>query len=159
MKFLKVAFILILPIIFCTGCNNSLPLAKVSRDSELTGGNLSFSVIENKIYFGGEGEFVQFYEANIAKGWEVSGNRVGIVLTAPAGVNEFDTGTLTMQGKTISSGVFYSTVNGEKIGKVALYPLVSSDEREVEIKITWQDGTAEQSYKVIINDKTNFMEG
>lgn len=159
MKFLKLAFLLILPILLCTGCNDSLPLAKISRDSELTGGSLPFSVVENKIYFGGEGECVQFYDVDVTKGWDKAGNRVGIVLSAPAGVNEFDTGTLSMQGKTISSGGFYSTVNGEKIGKVTLYPLVSPDEREVEIKITWQDGTAEQSYKVIINDKTSFMEG
>lgn len=156
---LFVAFLVIFPLIM-VGCGDStIGNANVTRDSEMTGGSLSFEYNKTarEIFFGGEGEAIQFYEADILKGWNESGNRLGLILQAPSEVDDFETGTLTLQGKTMTAGSFYRTVNGEKIGEVVLYPLVKENEREIEIKITWQDGTAEQVYKIIIKAGTILM--
>lgn len=157
MKGLKIYLLVCLVALLLSGCSRALPLARVERDEELTGGNLSFKIEGDKIYLGGKDQCLQFYEANIAKGWAEAGNRVGLVFYAPSKIEDFDTGTLVFQGKTIQGGEFYQTVNGQKTGKVTLYPLFTSEKRTAEIKITWQDGTAEQTYQVIIDDQTSFM--
>ena len=154
-----VVFLLVFPLIM-VGCGDfAVGNADIIRDSEMTGGTLSFEYNKDtrEIFFGGEGEVIQFYEADILKGWNESGNRLGIIMQAPSEVTEFETGTLTMQGQSLSAENFYRTVNGEKIGEVVLYPLVKENEKEIEIKITWQDGTKEQVYKIIIKNGTQLM--
>lgn len=154
-----VAFLLVFPLIM-VGCGGSaVGNANVVRDSEMTGGTLSFEYNKGtrEIFFGGEGEVIQFYEADILKGWNESGNRLGLILQVPGEVTDFETGTLTLQGKTMTAGSFYRTVNGEKIGEVALYPLVKENEKGIEIKITWQDGAKEQVYKIVIKNGTQLM--
>ena len=37
------------------------------------------------------------------------------------------------------------------------HPIVSEDNKEFEIKITWQDGWEEQIYKIVIKSGTSFM--
>ena len=145
--------------LFFVGCSEKLPYATVTRDSENIGGSISFAYNQDlgEIYFGGEGEEIQYYESDITKGWEKAGCRVGIKLTPPIKIKEHETGTLTYQGKTISSGDFYREVNGQKIGEVVIYPLIEDIDKEIEIKITWQDGIDEQTYKVKIVKGTRLM--
>ncbi len=143
------------------GCGDeNLPNAKVTRDSEMTGGSLSFEYNQESghIYVGGQDEIVQFYDSNITKGWQEEGNRIGLVFYAPKKLSDYETGTLSFQGETFSGGGFFRRVNGEKIGEVIIYPLISEEDKEIEIKITWQEGIKEQVYKLIIKKGTTFMQ-
>ncbi len=143
-----------------TGCNQTLPLANCTRDSENIGGSISFKYNKStgEIFIGGENEQIQYYEKNIARGWQEGGNRIGLKFVAPSMVKEYETGSISIQGKTISSGDFYQEVNGQKTGEAIIYPLIKNIEEVIEIKITWQDGSEEQVYKVIIKEGTQLMQ-
>ena len=159
MRKLLIVIFIFFPILLI-GCSENLLYAEVNRDSENVGGSISFDYNKDLgiITIGGENEQIQYYKEDIAKGWEESGNRVGIKFTAPAKVKEYETGTLSYQGKTISSGDFYREVNGQKIGEAVVYPLIKDVDKEIEIKITWQDGIEEQTYKVKIAKGTVLMQ-
>jgi len=158
MRKLLIVIFIFLPILLI-GCSEKLPYAEVNRDSENVGGSISFDYDKDLgiITIGGENEQIQYYKEDIAKGWEESGNRVGIKFTAPVKVKEYETGTLSYQGKTISSGDFYREINGQKIGEVVVYPLIKDINKDIEIKITWQDGIEEQTYKLKIAKGTTLM--
>lgn len=146
--------------IFLSGCNQTLPFANCTRDSENIGGSISveYNKSTGEIFIGGENQQIQYYEANIARGWQEGGNRVGLKFTAPSKVKEYETGSVSLQGKTITSGDFYQEVNGQKTGIAFVYPLIKNVDEEIEIKITWQDGSEEQVYKLIIKEGTRLME-
>lgn len=144
-----------------TACQHDLPYSQVSRDSEMTGGSLSF-VYDNEshtAFFGGEGEIVQFYHADIAKGWKEEGCRVGVMLTAPSQVDDFESGSIWVDGEKIQGGEFFNFVGETRVRRVNLTPIVSKEKSEIEIKIEWSDGVPAQVYKIQIKEGTQFMEG
>ena len=87
--------VLIFPMICFSGCNEKrFDYQLLQRDSYNTGGNLSFvyDSQSHTAHFGGEDEFVQFYDEDIAKGWTEKGCRIGVMLTIPKGLNDFKSG-------------------------------------------------------------------
>ena len=140
-------FCLILSAFSLSGCDDKrLASAKIER---VEGANFQYDPFSQEVTFGGAGFFLERYSEDMTKGTQ-EGYRVGIKMIAPAGVDDFETGTLSMQGKTISGGEFYREVNGQKTGEVILYPVFQKVDDVVEIKVIWQDGVAEQTYKVKI---------
>lgn len=163
MKFLKKSSLPLLSLVLAlmlSACGGQLEYTAIERNSEMTGGSLTFSYDREShtAIFGGQGEFVQFYSKDITKGWEEDGCRVGIVLTAPSNIKDFESGSLTIDGKKFIAGEFYQTVNNQKVGRVELTPLVSQDKREIEIKISWSENSPAQVYKIKIKDGTEFMQ-
>ena len=159
MKYLKLPALALICLFLLTACQQNLPYSSVTRDDEMTGGSLSFSYNEEAhiAEFGGEGEIVQFYSADIAKGWEEEGCRVGIAFSAPSEVKDFEGSSIWVDGEKIAGGEFYQTVNGQKVGRVVLTPLVSEEKREIQIKVEWNDNSPAQTYKIRIKDGTQFM--
>lgn len=162
MKIRKLGLVslLFLPMLFCSGCGKTTyDYVALERDAERTGGSVSFSYNPDThiAIFGGEGEEIQYYQMDIAKGWLESGCRVGVMLSAPADIQEFDTGILTLDGTMFNGGKFYQTIHGQKTGNVILYPLVSAEKMSIEIKVIWQDGAEEQTYQIQIAPGTTFM--
>ena len=151
--FLIFAIILILP--FCSGCDKTFEMAEVSRNNEQTGGALSFEYnkFAGKITFGGEGEVVQFYEANLAKGWTEEGARVGIKIKAPEGLDNYEAIKVWVDGTENPPYFKHSYVVGQKTGEIELSPKVEDVEKEIEVKISWQSGSNEQKYLI------NFAKG
>lgn len=142
-----------------SGCGSrEFSSAKVESVGGLIGGGtkLEYNKDLKEIYVGGEGEKLAYFEQDIASGIERPGYYVGLMFTAPQEVDEFETGVLSFQGKTISAGRFYKMVNGQKTREFVVYPEFTEEKREVDIKITWQDGSKEQSYKVIVLPQTQF---
>ena len=159
MKRVLISCFIFICLFVISACQQDLPYQKLSRDDEMTGGSLTF-VYDNEShtgFFGGEGEIVQFYNADIAKGWKEDGCRVGVSLTAPSEVTDYESGSLWVDGEKIQGGEFYQTVGENKVGRVVLTPLVSEEKREIEIKVEWSDGIPEQVYKIQIKDGTQFM--
>lgn len=160
MKKLMLPIVIFAALLMLSACQQVYPFSNVTRDDEMTGGSLDFSYNKSAqiIEFGGEDQLVQFYAADIAKGWEEEGCRVGAVFHAPSEVEDYDSGNVWVDGKKMAGGEFYSLVNGKKMGKVVLTPLVSEEKREVEVKFEWTDNSKAQVYKIKIKEGTKFME-
>lgn len=154
-----VIFSIFLCVLMLCGCGSkTLESANVEPVADLTNGGVKIEYNKDlkEIYVGGEGEVLNYFEPDIALGVDKPGWRVGLKFTAAAEVTEYETGIMTMQGKTISAGQFYRNVNGQKSRDMIVYPVFSEEEREIEIKVIWQDGTKEQTYKVKVLPHTQF---
>ena len=91
---------------FIAGCGGkSFVQPKLSRDVYNTGGNISFYYdnITNAAIFGGNGEIIQYYEPDVAKGWEEGGNRIGIQIVLPNSVKDASSGSAELNGKDYTS--------------------------------------------------------
>ena len=142
------------------GCGSKeLDSASIVRDDLRTGGSLSFVYDKNQrvTYVGGEDEVVQFSEADESKGLS-EGCRIGLKVTAPDENFDLETATLEMNGVNYSSGNFLETINGQKQRFFNLYPLVSKEDDEIKFSVTWQDGTKQQDYKIIMVSGTKYMQ-
>lgn len=142
------------------GCGSKeIDSASIVRDELRTGGSLSFVYDKNQrvAYVGGEDEVVQFSEADESKGLS-EGCRIGLKVTAPDENLDLETATLEMNGVNYSSGNFLETINGQKQRFFNLYPLVSKEDDEIKFSVTWQDGTKQQDYKIIMVSGTKYMQ-
>lgn len=161
MKFLKsslIALLIFTSLIFC-GCDKKLFLQPIlTRDNYNTGGSLTFVYDEQShvAYFGGVGEVVQYYEMDIAKGWTEKGCRVGVSLTIPSQVKDYKSATAKINGKEFNSNDFIVEIN-EETAIAQFQPIVSEDNRIINIKITWTEDSQAQEYKIIIKEGTLFM--
>ena len=162
MKFLKSAFaiLLVFASLFLYGCNKkefSQPL--LARDKYNTGGNLTFFYDHQAhiAYFGGEGEIVQFYQEDIAKGWTEKGCRVGVSMSIPNDLKGYKSATAKVNGKELSSNDFIVEI-GDQTAIAEFQPIVSEDNRIIDIKITWEEESQPQEYKIIIKEGTLLME-
>ena len=149
---------MILPLLMLGCGEKNLEYSLVQRDEQNIGGNLTFEYdnVTHVASFGGEGEIVEYYDYDIVRGFNRAGNRVGIKLTAPSSVKDFNTGSAILNKEKIVGGNFYRQVNNEKVGEAVFYPLVDENNRKIELKITWEDGTAEQTYIILIRKGTKF---
>ncbi len=141
------------------GCGErELPSAKITRDDARTGGTLSFVYDKNErtVTIGGMGEVVQYSAADEANGVE-EGTRVGLKITAPDEDVDLSSATLEMNGVHYSSSDFLETINGQKQRFFEIQPLVSEDDKKIELKICWSEGTKEQTYQILIAPGTKFM--
>lgn len=142
------------------GCNKDTMYASITRTPDNTGGSaLSFSYDEDSrtAWFGGDGETVEYYSEDVAIG-RVAGNRVGITITAPDDIKDFDGFKLTIYDDKIYEGLDENekpkAFDGDNY--MYIYPLVSETQKSVSIKIKWNKNTSEQEYMVKIKDGTNF---
>lgn len=139
------------------GCGEtSFSYNRIERDAYNTGGNVTFEYDEysHTAYFGGEGEVIEWYEADIAKGWEEEGNRVGIKIFVPSGVDDYKSATAVLGDEKLEYDDF---ILGEE-NKYALFqPIVSEQNSILTLKIKWQDSAAEQTYNIVIRNGTIFM--
>lgn len=156
----KFALILLaIPLLLMGGCNEkTFDYSALERDNYNTGGNLTFvyDQITRTATFGGEGETVQFYSQDIAKGWEEEGCRVGVQLLIPKEVKDYKSATAVLDEDKLTAEDFVVQIGDEP--QYALFqPIVSQEKSQVELKITWQEGYKEQTYLIVISDGTNFM--
>lgn len=161
MKYLRLllTIFLIFPMLFLIGCGDkNLKYSLVQRDDQNIGGNLTFDYdsVTHVATFGGKGETVEYYNEDIARGFNKAGNRVGIKLSAPSSIKDYNTGSATVGDEKIVGGSFYRQVNNEKVGEAVFYPLVDENNRKLELKIIWEDGTVEQTYTILIREETQF---
>ena len=143
-----------------TGCGkNIFDYSRVSRDEYNTGGNLTFIYddVAHVATFGGRGEVVQYYDVDIAKGWLNAGNRVGVQILAPSGVKNFETGSAKIGDEIIKGDKFYKQINNENSKIAQFFPILTENNREIAIKITWEDNSEEQIYYVVAHKDTVFM--
>ena len=161
MKYLKSCLVLFLCLVsLCFyGCDKkSISQSELTRDNYNTGGNLSFYYDQQTqvAYFGGEGEVVQFYQEDIAKGWTGKGCRVGVSLLIPPELKDFKSSSAEIDGKSLNANDFIIEVN-EEMSFAQFQPIVSKENSTVEIEITWEENTQSQTYKIIIQEGTIFM--
>lgn len=149
--------LLLLVTTLTVGCGRDYTYGKVERDSSKTGGALSFVYDEatHTATFGGEGEVVAFYPADEATGRE-KGNRIGFKIYAPCDVKDYSKAKLSFQGTEYVGGNFMQTIYGESANYFVLSPLVSEDNREFDVKITWTQDAKEMTYKIKIAEGTRF---
>ena len=153
-------FLLIIPVCFLCACNNkSFEYQVLERDIYNTGGNLTFVYDDatHTAIFGGEGETVQFYTQDIAKGWAEEGCRIGIRILAPNGLKEYKSASATLDDEELTSKDFFIETNGN-VQFAVFQPIVSKEKSQVDLKITWQEGYEKQIYHIIIKEGTIFME-
>lgn len=144
-------------LILTTGCGKEYSYGKIERDTSLTGGSLSF-VYDSATHtatFGGEGEVVAFYPADSSIGRE-KGNRIGFKIFAPCECNDFSKAKLSFQGSEYTAGSFMQTVYENNMNYFVLTPLVSKDNKEFDVDITWEQNSATQTYHIKIADGTLF---
>ncbi len=150
---------LILLTLFFVGCKDkSIDYSSIQRDDQNIGGKLSFNYdsATHVATFGGLGETVEYYDEDIARGFNKAGNRVGIKLIAPSSVKDFSSGSATIGDEKIIGGKFFRQINNEKSREAVFYPLVDENNRKIELKIIWEDGLEEQTYIILIRQETNF---
>lgn len=159
MKFKSlICVLLIFMAISFAGCGGKeVSSAKISRDDEMTGGSLSFIYDENSrtIFVGGEGEFIQYYEKDLSKGWE-SGNRIGLKIEAPSEVENLKKTTLEMNGVTFTD--MFVKIDGQQQNFFNIYPVVTETTNEIVFKITWEEEIATQTYTIKIVEGTALLD-
>ena len=106
MKLIKNGIILFLCVftIFLGGCGNKkVSQPKIERDFYSTGGNLTFSYDElsHTSFFGGKDEVIQYYQPDIAKGWDEEGCRIGFQIAVPSGVKDYRSGKASLNDKDL----------------------------------------------------------
>ena len=129
----------------------------ISRDVYCTGGNLSFdydSITKTAIY-GGENEVIQFYKSDMAKGWTEEGNRVGIQIVVPSNVKDVSSGSATLNGKEHLSKDYIKKINDTNYA--VFQPIIKEEDKDLSLKIIWQEGCKEQEYHIKIKEGTIFM--
>ena len=151
------AFMLIL-MLCMGGCGKKEFLQpEIYRDVYNTGGNLSFDYdnITKAAVFGGKNEVVQYYDKDLARGWDKEGNRIGIQIIVPKNVKDVSSGSAELNGKEYLSKDYIKKINDTYY---ALFqPLVNGDKMDINLKITWQEGCKEQQYFIKIKEGTLFM--
>ncbi len=158
MKKYLICFLLLITL-FASGCGaESYPSAIITRDEANTGGNLSFVYDSHDrcVYFGGEGEYIQFYSGDEVKGLD-EGYRVGIKVTAPNDVESVEGATLEVNGASYTD--FLEKVEGQEQNYFYIYPIFSEKTRETNFNITWNKNAKPQIYKIILKKQTNFLKG
>ena len=149
--------ILVFVTLLCAGCSSKeYSSAIITRDEANTGGDLSFvyDSHDRYVYFGGEGEYIQFYSANEVSGLE-EGYRVGIKVTAPNEVKNLEDAVLEINGNKYND--FFEKIESQPQNYFYIYPIFNEKTKEVNFKITWTQTSKPQKYKVILNEKTNFL--
>ena len=144
----------------CGCAKDSVSYASISRTPDNTGGTeLTFSYDEDShtAWFGGEGETIAYYPENAGIG-RSAGNRVGITVTAPEEITEYEGFKLTIYDDQVYEGL---TPEGKPTAfdgdnYMYIYPLVSESQKEVSIKIKWNNNCEEQEYMVKVVDGTTF---
>ena len=163
MKKMLVALSIILALsLFLSGCGQKvLPLALIERDGGFTGGGISFFYDQEngKVYFGGEGECIQFYEADITKGWQEAGNRVGLKINPPIKIEDEGEVEVVFDGQALEVDKLLTFSSAQPTGQLNFYPLVSQQKKSLTLKIKWSGGTAWQEYQITIKEGTIFMNG
>ena len=154
----KVLFIVVLCCLFVLcGCSEKVyEYNRIERDAYNTGGNLSFEYDEysHTAYFGGEGQVLEWYDADIAKGWGEAGNRIGIKIVLPYGVDDYKSATAVVGEEKMEYKDF---IFGEENKCAIFQPLVDKDNSQITLKIKWQDSAEEQNYLVVVRTGTIFM--
>lgn len=156
MKKVLLIFLILLSIV-STGCGTKIySSATITRDEANTGGDLSFIYDEHtkNIYFGGEGEYLQYYSADEVKGLD-EGYRVGIKVIAPSEVKNLEDAVLEINGNKYND--FFEKIESQPQNYFYIYPTFNENTKEVNFKITWNQSSKTQKYKVILNEKTNFL--
>ena len=157
MKKVLLIFLILLSIV-STACGTKIySSATITRDEANTGGDISFIYDEHtkNIYFGGEGEYLQYYSADEVKGLD-AGYRVGIKVTAPGEVKNLDDTVLEMNGNKYND--IFEKIENQPQNYFYIYPTFSEETKEINFKITWTQMSKPQKYKVILNEKTKFLE-
>lgn len=164
-KFAKSSIALCLGLISVTlaGCGcakDTTPYATVSRTPDNTGGTeLTFSYDKDThtAWFGGEGEVVAYYPENATIG-RSAGCRVGVTITAPEEIEDYEGFKLTIYDDKVYEGLgedgIPTAFDGENF--MYIYPLVSETQKSVSIKIKWNNDIDEQEYMVKIAEGTSF---
>lgn len=139
------------------GCGREYTYGRVERDSAQTGGSLSFVYDEttHTATFGGEGEVIAFYpeEPSINR---AKGNRIGFKIYAPCDVKDFSKAKLSFQGTEYNGGSFMHSVYEQNMNYFVLTPLVSEDNKNFDVKVTWTQEAKEMIYHIVIADGTKF---
>lgn len=157
MKKVLLIFLILLSIV-STACGTKIySSATITRDEANTGGDISFVYDEHtkNIYFGGEGEYLQYYSADEVKGLD-EGYRVGIKVIAPSEVKNLDDTVLEMNGNKYYD--FFEKIESQPQNYFYIYPTFSEKTKEINFKIKWTQMSKPQKYKVILNEKTKFLE-
>ncbi len=157
-KKIALVIIFILLSLAIAGCgNNELMQPPLERDRYNTGGKLTFEYdeISKVATFGGEGEVVQFYNQDIARGFNEKGCRVGVQISVPK-IKDYKRGSAVVNG-TKMSAQDYIFLSGEQNLIASFYPIVSEKNRNITINIKWQDDKKEQTYHIIVKPGTFFM--
>ncbi len=157
MKKVLLIFLILLSIV-STACGTKIySSATITRDEANTGGDISFIYDEHtkNIYFGGEGEYLQYYSADEVKGLD-AGYRVGIKVTAPGEVKNLDDTVLEMNGNKYND--IFEKIENQPQNYFYIYPTFSEKTKEINFKITWTQMSKPQKYKVVLNEKTKFLE-
>lgn len=129
---------------------DKIPKGTISWDPGYTGG-VEPVVDGDEITFDGE---IEWYGADVSLG-RVEGNRVGVKITAPEEytADDLNNATFTYNGTTYEwLEVTDDIVDGRY---VYVYPIVSNDNKEIEIVISWVDGY-EQTFKIKVTDESTF---
>lgn len=141
---------------FCGCGEKTFAYSSLSRDFYNTGGLLTFVYDEytKTAFFGGEGEIVQFYNADIAKGWEDAGCRIGVKISIPNSLKEYKSATAKVNDEeyTYSGFIFEDEPN-----YAVFQPIVSDEINQITIKIKWTENSKEQIYSLIVKEGTIFM--
>ena len=132
----------------------------VTRTPDNTGGTeVSFYYDEehHTAWFGGDGETIAYYPENAGIG-RSAGCRVGVTITAPEEITDYDGFKLTIYDDQVYEGLDAegkpNAFDGDNF--MYIYPLVSESQKSVSIKIKWNNDTDEQEYIVKIVDGTTF---
>ena len=123
----------------------------------MTGGSLSFSYddITKTALIGGNNEVIQYYQTDIAKGWNEEGNRIGIQIIVPKGVKDVGSGTAELNGKEYLSKDYIKKIND--MYYALFQPIIKENDKELTLKIIWQEGCKEQQYNIKIMEGTILM--
>ena len=156
MKKVLLIFLILLSIV-STACGTKIySSATITRDEANTGGDISFIYDEHtkNIYFGGEGEYLQYYSADEVKGLD-EGYRVGIKVIAPSEVKNLEDAVLEINGNKYND--FFEKIESQPQNYFYIYPTFSEKTKEIKLKITWTQMSKPQKYKVVLNEKTKFL--
>lgn len=151
------AVFLVLFMVIMMGCGQkTFAYSPIERDGYLTGGGLSFYYDEQShaAYFGGEGEKLEWYGEDVAKGWKEAGNRIGIKIFPPRGIDDYKSATASINDQQFEYNDFYV---GEENRYVIFQPIVREEEPLLTLRITWQEGAEEQIYNIVVRKGTIFM--
>lgn len=129
----------------------------LQRDAYNTGGGISFEYdpLSHTAYFGGEGEILEWYEEDVAKGWNEAGNRVGIKIIPPKGLDDYKSASATLDDEKLEYEDFYV---GEENSYTLFQPLIKKEGQILTLKIKWQESAAEQVYTIIIKKGTILLQ-
>ena len=140
-----------------SGCGGkSVAYSFIEQDAYHTGGNITFVYdhISHTAYFGDKGEFIEYYDEDIAKGWREEGNRIGFKIALPQNVDDYMSATAIIDGKEMSYDQF---IVGEEVKYALFQPIVNKETSLLIIKIRWESSAKEQIYNIVIREGTGFI--